>query len=92
MAANPLKIGITLTAGGRFKWCRPMLDPPKDVFSVRLRPSGPVDYMLSEKILDNVSVDMFAGKTAVSNINPQLSLLASVFSSPWLSCLVQAVI
>jgi hypothetical protein len=40
IAANPPKTRIPPTAAKRFGWSRPALNPQKDVFSIRLRPSA----------------------------------------------------
>ncbi len=66
MAANPQETGIPLTAAGRFLRCRPALNPQRDVFSIRLRPLASGDQMLSQKLLLDVGVYMFAGKNRPS--------------------------
>jgi hypothetical protein len=62
IAANLPKIGIPLTPVGHFQQCRPALNPPKDIFSIRIHPFDPADYMLPEKLLKGVNVDMFASE------------------------------
>jgi hypothetical protein len=66
MVANPPETGIPLTAAGRFLPCRPALNPQKDVFSVRLRLSASGHHMLSQKLLVDVGVYMFAGENRPS--------------------------
>ncbi len=58
--------GIPPTAAKRFGRRRPALNPQKDVFYVRLRPSAWGDHMLSQKLLVDVSVFTFAGKNRPS--------------------------
>jgi hypothetical protein len=48
--------------------------------------------MLSQKLLVDVSVYTFAGKTAIGGVNLPLSLLALLLSAPWPSDQVQEVI
>jgi hypothetical protein len=48
--------------------------------------------MLFEKHLMGVRVDTLTAKMAISGVNPLLSLLASLLSTPWPSRQVQAII
>jgi hypothetical protein len=57
IAANLPTIRIPLTAVGHFQQCRPTLNPPKDIFSIRIHPFDPADYMLPEKLLKGVNVE-----------------------------------
>jgi hypothetical protein len=41
---------------------RPALNPPKGIFSIRLRPFGSRDHMLSQKLLVDVGVGTFASE------------------------------
>jgi hypothetical protein len=64
MAANPPATAILPTAAGQFLRCRPVLNLPKDVFSIRMRTSAAGDNILSHKLLADISVYTFAGKTS----------------------------
>jgi hypothetical protein len=66
MAANPPKARILPTAAKGFGRRRPALNPQKDVFSIRLRPSTLGDHMLSQKLLVDVGVFTFAGENRPS--------------------------
>jgi hypothetical protein len=61
MAANPPKARIAPTAAERFGRRRLALNPQKDVFYVRLRPSVWGDHMLSQKLWVDVGNYTFAG-------------------------------
>jgi hypothetical protein len=39
--------------------------------------------MLPQKFLEDVGIGMFTAKTAIGDVNPMLSPLASLFSAPW---------
>jgi hypothetical protein len=87
MATNPPETGIPLAAAGRFLRYRPALNPQRDIFSVRLRPSASGDHMLSQKLLVDVGVYTFAGrKPAFGSVKPldlpliPLTLVLSAFS------------
>jgi hypothetical protein len=55
-------------------------------------PLDPGDYILSEKLLIGVSVDTFMAKMAFGGMNLLPSPLTFLFSTPWPSRLVQAII
>jgi hypothetical protein len=55
-----------------------VLNPQKDVFSIRLRPSALGDHMLSQKLLVDVGVFTFTGKNP---LDLPLIPLASVLSA-----------
>jgi hypothetical protein len=61
MVANPPKTGIPLTAAELFLRCRLVLNPQKDVFSVRLHPLAQGEHILSQKLLVDVGIYTFAG-------------------------------
>ncbi len=62
MAANLPETGILPTAARWFLQCRPALNPPKDIFFIRIRPLAPGDHILSQKLLLDISVYTFASK------------------------------
>jgi hypothetical protein len=68
MAVNPLETRIPLTAAKRFGRRRPALNPQKDVFSVRLRPSALGDQILPQKLLRDGGVYTFAGENRPSAV------------------------
>jgi hypothetical protein len=61
MVANPLESRILPTAARWFGQCRPALSPLKGVFLLGIHHLGPGDHMLSQKLLVEVGVEMFAG-------------------------------
>ncbi len=72
---------------------RPALNPPKGIFSIRLRPSGPGEPHAASKALGRCwRWHVRRWKTAIGGVNPPLSPLAPLLSTPWLSRQVQAVI
>jgi hypothetical protein len=66
MAANPPETRIPPTTAGWFLQCRPVLNPQKDVFAVRICPSALGDHMLSQKLLVEVGVYTFASENKPS--------------------------
>jgi hypothetical protein len=48
----------------------PVLNSPKYILSIRIRPLDLGDHMLSQKLLVDVDIDMFAGET-ICGLNPQ---------------------
>ncbi len=62
MAVNPPKSRILPTYDG-YSWrCGPALHPLKDIFSGRIWPLDPEDHILSQKLLVDISDDMFTSK------------------------------
>jgi hypothetical protein len=45
-----------------------MLNPQEDVFSISIRPSAPGDHMLSQQLLVDVGVYMFASENQPSTV------------------------
>jgi cyanate lyase len=43
--------------------CGQALNPPKDIFSIRIRPLDLGEYILSQKLLVDIDFDKFASKT-----------------------------
>jgi hypothetical protein len=80
MVANLSNTRIPPTATKRFGWCRPALNPPKDVFSIRLRPSGPKGLYTVLKAV-NMRRRLHVCRRKCS-INPPLSPLASLLPPP----------
>jgi hypothetical protein len=83
--ANLPETGISPTAAGQFLRCWLALNPPKDVFSIRICPSAPGAHKLSQKLLVEVCIYMFASENRPSAALQDLplilfSLLLSAFS------------
>ncbi len=74
MVADPPETRIPPTAAGWFLRFRPALNPQKNVFSIKIRPSALGDNMLSQKL--SVDVGVYQG-----SINP-LDLLLMPLASP----------
>jgi hypothetical protein len=62
MEANPPKARIPQTAARQFWWCGPVLNLPKEVFSIRIRPLTLTEFMLSQKLLVDVGIDTFTSE------------------------------
>jgi hypothetical protein len=95
MAATPLESEILLITSGWFWWCGPVLNPPEDIISIRMRLLDMVDHILSQKPLVNVGVDLFTSG------NPFLLAkilktcphsLTSLHSAPSLWCQVHTIV
>ncbi len=58
--------------------CGQALNPPKDIFSIRIRPLDLGDYILSQKLLVDIDFDKFASKTGHRGV-----MLATLLFSPF---------
>ncbi len=56
MAASLLESKILPIGAGWSWWCGPKLNLLEDIFSIRICPIDPGDYMLSQKLLVDVGV------------------------------------
>jgi hypothetical protein len=62
MMANSPESRTLQRAAERFWWCGLSLNLLKDVFSISLHPLDLREYMLSQKLLVDVGIDMFASE------------------------------
>jgi hypothetical protein len=62
MVANATEIGILQTAAWWFWQPEQALNRPKGVFFVRIRPLDRGEYILTQKFLVYVSINMFPGE------------------------------